>query len=140
HPWVSVPRDQRTPGADEIEVTVSIGVEHLRTCAARDEQRRAADRPVCAHRGIDASGNHAAGALVQLGGAQIPGLAQGVGPRICHESLLAYSLRARPTLAAWKNASIASGPCTAAARSPASGRCASRCATVEASRSSCPRC
>src|SRR6266853_6397297 len=130
---MGVPRDQRTPGADEVEVTASIGVKHLRARAARDEQRRAADRTECAHRAIDASGNHATGALVQLGGARMPGLGQGVGPLVAHECLSDYSVRARPVLAASKNASIASGPCTAAARSLASGRCASRCATVAAS-------
>jgi len=50
HRGVGVPGDQGAPGADQVEVSAAIGVEHLRARAARDEQRRAADRAKGAHR------------------------------------------------------------------------------------------
>ena len=50
HRRVRMPGDQGTPGADQVEVSAAIGVEHLRARAARDEQRRPAHRAEGAHR------------------------------------------------------------------------------------------
>src|SRR5262245_46430177 len=54
---MSVSEDERPPGADVIDVALAVGVPEVRTLAAREEARRAADGAERAHRRVDTSGN-----------------------------------------------------------------------------------
>ena len=55
---MGVAEDCRTVGSDIIDEVIAVGVEERRAFAARDEERRAADRFPCAHRRVDGAGNN----------------------------------------------------------------------------------
>ena len=65
---VAMAEQQRTPGADVIDVLVAIDVEDVRPLAARDENGVAADAAESADGGIDAAGNDLLGAAEELFG------------------------------------------------------------------------
>ena len=71
HRWVGVTVDQRAPRADVVDVAVAVHVEQLRTGAALDEQRLAADRPHRAHRRVHAAGQQLRCASIELGRARV---------------------------------------------------------------------
>src|SRR5690349_20894396 len=50
-----VAQQQRSPGADVIDILVAVRIEDVRALAARDEQRRSADAAESSHRRIDAA-------------------------------------------------------------------------------------
>ena len=54
---MAVPQQQRSPGADVIDVLVAVDVEKVRALAARDEGRIPADAAERAHRRVDAARN-----------------------------------------------------------------------------------
>ena len=58
--------DQRTPGADVVDVTVAIGIPYQWPLAALEKKRRAADGFECTHRRIDAAGNGELGMVEQF--------------------------------------------------------------------------
>src|SRR5262245_18440699 len=59
---VAVAEDERTPGADEIEMTVAVDAEAIRPLAALDDDGLTADRAERAGGAVDAAGNRLAGA------------------------------------------------------------------------------
>ncbi len=63
---VAVTEDERTPGADVVDVFVAVGIEDVRSFAALDEGRSAADAAVSAHGGVHAAGNGELGAFEKL--------------------------------------------------------------------------
>ena len=54
----AMPQQQRSPGADVVDVRIAVDVENARAFAARDETGRAADAAKRAHRRIHAARNH----------------------------------------------------------------------------------
>ena len=66
HAGRGVTEDQRSPGADVIDVLVFVGIPKMRALPANDERRIASDRTKGAHRRIYAAGNHLLGAFLQL--------------------------------------------------------------------------
>ena len=62
HRRKAVAQDQRAPGENIIDVLVAIDVEDVRSLAAGDEGRRAANAAKCADGGIDAAGDQLLGA------------------------------------------------------------------------------
>ena len=63
---VAVAEDERTPGADVVDVFVAVGIEDVGAFAAHDEGRGAADAALGADRGVDAAGDGEAGAFEEL--------------------------------------------------------------------------
>jgi hypothetical protein len=55
HLWVGMAEDHRAPRADQVDVLVAVDVVEVRPGRASHEARRAADRPECPHRTVDAS-------------------------------------------------------------------------------------
>jgi hypothetical protein len=54
---MAMAEQQRSPGADVIDVFVAIDIEDVRPLAAGDEHRLATDTAEGAHRGVDAAGD-----------------------------------------------------------------------------------
>jgi hypothetical protein len=63
--------DHRAPGAEEVEVAVSVGVEEVSAFGMSHEGRFAAYGTKGADGGVDASGKEFFGALLQLAGAGV---------------------------------------------------------------------
>ena len=66
HSGDGVAENERSPGADVVDVFVAVGVPDVRAQPAHEEWRIAADGAKGAHRGVHAAGNHLLGALLQL--------------------------------------------------------------------------
>ena len=80
HRRKTVAQDQRPPGTDVVDVFVAIDIEDVRSFAARDERRRAADAAKGADGGIDAAGNQLLGAGEQFFRSRVVhGAAQALG-------------------------------------------------------------
>src|SRR5262249_23288487 len=60
HARMRVAEEQRTPRAEEIDVGAPVGVDHLRTATALDEDGISAHRLPCTHGAVDAAGDHLA--------------------------------------------------------------------------------
>ncbi len=61
-----VAQNERSPGADVIDVLVAVGIEDVGAFAALDEGRSAADAAIGAHRGVDAARYGEQGAFEKL--------------------------------------------------------------------------
>ena len=61
-----VAENQRSPGADVVDVLVAIGVEDVGGLAAHHKRRISAHRAKGTHRGVDAARNHHFGAFLQF--------------------------------------------------------------------------
>jgi len=66
--WMRVPEDERSPGADVVDVLVAVGVPHAGARTSNNDGRIAADRFEGARGRIDSTGDHALGALLQRTG------------------------------------------------------------------------
>src|SRR5205807_2583888 len=66
HFWMSMTQDQRPPGADIINIFVAISIPDTRTLAAHDVRWITGNRLEGTYRRVHSSGNHAAGARMQV--------------------------------------------------------------------------
>ena len=60
-----MPKNQRSPGPNVVDVFIFIGVPDMRSLATHNKRRIAADRSKCAHRRVHSAGYHALGSLLQ---------------------------------------------------------------------------
>src|SRR5262249_43078391 len=65
HMRVGVPKDERSPRADIVNVAVAIGVVEVGTLSALDEERLAADGAEGPDGAVDTAGNHSKGLCEQ---------------------------------------------------------------------------
>jgi hypothetical protein len=63
-----VAEDHRSPGADVVDVTVPVGVEHTGAVAADKEGRLSADGSESADRRVDAAGDERFGSMLKFAG------------------------------------------------------------------------
>ena len=98
HLRVGVPEDQRTPGADQVDVAAAVGVVQPRALATDHETRRAADRLEGAHRGVHPARHDGAGAVEQgLGGRRVGRVAAGSGWKdVGHDAAIVSATDGRP--------------------------------------------